>query len=115
MKNNNNYELARILILIPIGVFMVAAICMILASMLEFVTDRGVIYSFFAFVGILSIFLAPLPCLMMSIAGTVFALKAAKEGVMHSRKYVVIGIIEIIVYVAVAILACTIFIAGQSV
>ena len=74
MKNNNNYELARVLIL-----------------------------------------LAPLPCLMMSVAGIMCAVKAAKEGVMHSRKYIVIGIIEIIVYVAVAILACTIFIAGQSV
>ncbi len=34
----------------------------------------------------------------MSVFGTMFALKAKKEGVVQSRKFFVMGMIEIIVY-----------------
>ena len=113
--HNRNHRTARILILIPIAVLIVTAICMGLATILEFPTDRGVVYSFFAGIGILSMFLSPLPCLVISIVGTVFAAKVAKEGALQSRKYVVIGIVEIIAYIVGVILAATMFYYGQSV
>ena len=109
------YRIAKILILIPIVVFVITAICMGLATILEFPTDRGVVYSIFAGIGILSMFLSPLPCLVISIVGTVFAAKATKEGIVQSRKFLVIGIVEIIAYIAGVILAATMFYYGQSV
>lgn len=109
------YRIAKILIFIPIVVFVITAICMGLATILEFPTDRGVVYSFFAGIGILSMFLSPLPCLVISIVGTVFAAKATKEGAIQSHKYIVIGIIEIIAYIVGVILAATMFYYGQSV
>ena len=34
----------------------------------------------------MSMFLSPLPCLVLSVAGTVFAAKAGKEGIAGARK-----------------------------
>ena len=103
--DNNNYKTAKILILIPIIVFVITAICMLLATMLEFSTDRGAIYSFFAMIGILSMFLTPLPCLVVSIMGTVFASRAINEGVESARKLLVIGIIECIAVAVATVIA----------
>lgn len=113
--NNRNHRIAKILVLIPIAVFIITAISMGLATVLEYPTDMGLAYTVFAFIGIMSIFLSPLPCLVISIVGTVFAAKATKEGVVQSRKFLVIGIIEIIAYIAGVILAATLFYYGQSV
>jgi len=109
------YRIAKILILIPIVIFVITALCMGLATILEFPTDRGVVYSIFAGIGILSMFLSPLPCLVISIVGTVFAAKATKEGIIQSRKFFIIGIIEIVAYIVGVILAATMFYYGQSV
>ena len=113
--DNRNHKIAQKLILIPIVVFAITVICMGFAIILEGPTDRGALYSFFALIGILSIFLSPLPCLVISIVGTVFAAKASKEGNIPSHKYLAIGIVEIIVFVAGVFLACIMFINGQSV
>ena len=110
-----NNKIAKILILIPIIVLAVTVICMGTAMMLEGPTGRGAVYSFFALIGILSIFWAPFPCLILSIVGTVFAAKAAKEGDKRSRRFLAIGIVEIAMYVVGAILACIMFIAGLGV
>ena len=44
------------------------------------------LYTIFAFAGLMSMFLSPLPCLVLSVAGTVFAAKAGKEGIAGARK-----------------------------
>ena len=115
MTMGRNHKIAKILTLIPVIVFAVTLICMGLAMILEGPTGRGAIYSIFALIGILCIFLAPLPCLALSVIGTVFAAKAIKEGDSRSRKFLLLGIVEIAVYVIGAILVCIMFIAGQGV
>ena len=112
---NKNHTGARILTLIPVIVFVLTAICLLLANILEVPTGRGVLYSLLALAGVLSMFLSPLPCLVMSIVGTVFAAKAVKEGIVQSRKFLILGIIEILVYVVAVVLAIVMFIAGQGV
>ena len=106
---------AKILTLIPIIVFLITVICMVLAMILETPTDRGTLYSVFAFIGLMSIFISPLPCLVISIIGTFFAAKAIKAGTEGGRIFLVLGIIEILVYILGGILAIVMFIAGQGV
>ena len=111
----SNYSKAKVLTLIPIIVLVFTVICMVLATILEVPTSRGVLYTIFAFAGLLSVFISPLPCLVLSVIGTVFAAKATKEGTTEALKYIVLGIIEILVYIIGAILAIIMFIAGQGV
>ena len=106
---------AKTLIRIPIVVFAVIAVCLCLASALSSPAGKGAAYSLFALIGMLGIFLTPLPCLAVSVGGTVYAAKAAKEGIASSRKYLAAGIAEIPVYVAGAILAVAMFIGGKGV
>ena len=68
---NGNYSKAKVLTLIPVIVFAVTVICMVLATILEGPTGRGAVYTVFAFAGLMSMFLAPLPCLVISVIGTV--------------------------------------------
>ena len=113
--NNTNYSKAKILTLIPVIVFVVTVVCMVIASILEGPTSRGAIYSIFAFIGIMSMFLSPLPCLVMSIIGIVCAARANKEGVVQARKFMVLGIIEILPICLGVVLAIAMFIGGQGV
>ena len=113
--NNRNYIRAKKLVLIPLIVFVVTVICFILATVLEKPTNRGTVYSAVAIVSILSMFLSPLPCLIMSIIGTISAAKATKEGTEQAKKYLVIGVIEIVSCVLGVVLAILMFIGGQSV
>ena len=112
---NSSYSKAKVLTLIPVIVLAFTVICMVLASILEGPTNRGALYSIFGFAGLMSVFLSPLPCLVMSVVGTVFASKAGKEGIAEARKYFILGILEILVYVVGAILAVMMFLVGQGV
>ena len=114
MKNANHSK-AKVLTLIPVIVLALTVICMVLATILEGPTGRGTIYTIFAFAGLMSIFISPLPCLVLSVIGTVFAIKATKEGAAGTLKFLILGIAEILVYVAGAIVAVLMFIAGQGV
>ena len=50
------------------------------------------------FLASLSLIFTALPCMVMSVVGTVFASRAKKEGQTASRKFFALGIIEIIIY-----------------
>ena len=112
---NSNYSKAKVLTLIPVIILAVTVLCMVLAAILEAPTNKGTLYSIFAFAGLMSMFISPLPCLVMSVTGTVFAAKATKEGTVEALKFFILGIIEILVNVMGAILAIIMFIAGQGV
>ena len=112
---NSNYSKAKLLTLIPVIILAVTVLCMVLAAILEAPTNKGALYSIFAFAGLMSMFISPLPCLVMSVTGTVFAAKATKEGTAEALKFFILGIIEILVNVMGAILAIIMFIAGQGV
>ena len=105
----------KVLTLIPVIVLAVTVICMVLAALLEVPTDRGVLYSILAFVGLMSAFISPVPCLVISVIGTVLAAKAAKEGAAEARIFLVLGITEILVYVMGAVMAIMIFTVVQGV
>ena len=115
MMKNSSYLKAKVLTLIPIIVLAVTVICMVLAAVLEGPTNRGTLYSVLAFAGLMCVFLSPLPCMVISVVGTVFAAKASKEGTAGARGFIILGIVEILFYVAGAILAIIMFIAGQGV
>ena len=113
--NNSNYSKAKVLTLIPIIVLVAAGICMALAAVFGASTDRGALYTVFAFVGLVGLLIAPLPCLVMSVIGTVFASKAKKEGVVEARRFFLLGIVEILAYALGVILAAIMFIGSQGV
>ncbi len=112
---NSNYSKAKVLTLIPVIILAATVGCFLLATILEVPTGRGVLYTLFAFAGLMGMFLSPFPCLVMSIIGTIFAAKATKEGAAEARKFFILGILEILVHVVVAVLAVLMFIAGQGV
>ncbi len=111
----SNYSKAKVLILIPVIVLAATVICMVLAAMFEVLSSRGLLYTIFTFAGLMSMFITPLPCLVISIAGTVFAVKAAKEGASGAWLLFILGIMEILVYVVGVILAVILFVTGQGV
>ena len=113
--NNNNYSKARVLTLIPVVVLVATGICMVLATILGEATDRGALYSAFAFGALMSVFLAPMPCLVMSVIGTKLAAKAKKEGTPEAQKYFILGLLEVLVYIVGAVVAVIMFIGGQGV
>ncbi len=96
--DNRNHKKTRILILIPIIVFAVAAICLTPLIISYFTTGSDVAAVAIIFTGSVILILTALPCMVMSIIGTVFAARAIKDGQSASRKFFVMGIIEIAVY-----------------
>ncbi len=112
---NSNYSRAKVLTLIPVIVLAVTVIFLVLASILEVPTGRGVLYTIFGAAGLMSIFFLPLPCLVMSVVGTVFASKAGKEGVAEAKKFFILGIIEILAGVVCSLLAILMFLVGMGV
>ena len=96
--DNKNHKNAKILILIPIIVFAIFALCLLPLTISYFSTGSDVTAVALIFLGSVGLILTTLPCLVLSIVGTVFAKRAEKEGELSSRKFFVIGIIEIVVY-----------------
>ena len=103
------------MVMIPIIILAVTVISFVLAVILEGPTDKGAVYVLFAFISIISIFMAPLPCLIISVIGTVLAVKAIRAGDSKARKYLFIGIIEIAVTAVFTVVAVILFITGQSI
>lgn len=97
------------LLWIPVISVIVIIGSFIIASILEFPTNRGAVYSFLAGIAIFGIFLIPIPCLIISIIGTVNSVKNKND------KYKIIGIVEIIFSVLGVLLDIYIFTIGQSV
>ena len=96
--DNKNHKRAKILILIPIIVFAVNAVCFVPLTISYLSTGSDVTAVAIFFLASLSLIFTALPCMVMSVVGTVFASKAKKEGQTASRKFFVLGIIEIIIY-----------------
>ncbi len=97
------------LLWIPVISIVVIIGSFIIASILEFPTNRGVVYSFFAGIALFGIFLIPILSLIISIIGTVNSVLNQND------KYKIIGIIEIIFSALGVLLEIYIFTIGQSV
>ena len=96
--NNKYHKRAKILILIPIIVFAVNAVCFVPLTISYLSTGSDVTAVAIVFLASLSLIFTALPCMVMSVVGTVFAARAKKEGQTASRKFFVLGIIEIVIY-----------------
>lgn len=96
--DNKYHKRAKILILIPIIVFAVNAVCFVPLTISYLSTGSDVIAVAIVFLASLSLIFTALPCMVMSVVGTVFASRAKKEGQTASRKFFVLGIIEIVIY-----------------
>lgn len=112
---NKNKTYARIFIIIPIVLVAILLISFVIATILEQPTDRGMIYSLFAFISIIGFLLIPVPCGVLAVLGLVNAIKAMREE-SGMVPYIIVAIVEIVL----AILCCliclyVIFVAGPSV
>ena len=113
--NDRKVTTAKVLILIPLVIFVATIVAGVAASLLEFPTDRGGLYSVLALIAILNLFTAPLPCLILSIIGTVKIVKARQQDVTDTAVFLFLGVAEIIASIIFTILAAGLFIVGQSV
>ena len=85
-------------------------ISLIVASILEMPTHRGVVYGFFAMMFLLMFFFSVFPGIIMSIIGTILAAKAKRKG------FTVMGIIEILLGIGgIYLIWYMIFVTGPSV
>ena len=70
---------AKILTLIPIIVFAVSVVCLVPLTISYFSTGSDVTAVALIFIGSLILILTTVPCLVMSVIGTVFAARAKKN------------------------------------
>ena len=96
--NNPNYTKAKILTLIPVGVFVLVSIILGSIAIDYFKTGSDATAIAFIFVSSLCLILTTVPCMIMSVLGTLSASKAKKEGVAEAQKFFSFGMIEIAVY-----------------
>lgn len=110
---NRRYRLCMILVLIPMLIFVFWLICLGLAVILEMPTDRGMIYTIFAFLVVLIPFIAPIPCLVLGIIGIVLSAPLSHTG-RSTTLIKVLGIIDIVAaLLTVAIAIGAVLLAGQ--
>ena len=74
--NNKKHKTAKILILIPVIVFAVTVVCLGSVTISYFSTGSDVTAVALIFISTVFLILTTMPCLTMSIVGTVFAAKA---------------------------------------
>lgn len=106
---------AKALVRIPLVLFAAGIICFILSMVLEKPTNRGTVYTVVSSVWLFGIFLAPLPCLVMSLIGTVMAGKAKKQGESGAAGAQITGFMGLLLDVGLVVLAVLMFIGGQGV
>ena len=112
----NEKKQAYLYVGIPLIIGVAIVISLIFATILEFPTNRGTLYTQFAFSGLIGSILAPIPCCILSILGIKKSIKLKKQGERHIGLLILIGIINIVVSVAVGVAWWyIIFIGGRGV
>ena len=92
VKKKDNYKTAKTLVLIPLVIFAIAIVCFIIAAILEQPTNRGTLYTVISLIGLTGGFLTPLPCLIVSIIGSLYAYRSKEEGARHWLLLFLLGI-----------------------
>ncbi|MBQ9985572.1 MAG: hypothetical protein IJP38_04635 [Oscillospiraceae bacterium] len=101
---------------IPLIVGVATGIAFIICFFLEFPTNQRGIYSLLLFSALISSIFAPIPCCILSILGIKKLVKLKKQGEKHLELPILIGIINIVAWVAVgALWWYVIFIGGRGV
>ena len=80
MQKHRTRTIAKILILIPLIVIIALPICFVFAVLLEGPTNMGLPYLIFAVPFTFTFMFGSIPCLILSVVGTVFATKAKRAG-----------------------------------
>ncbi len=90
-------KVSKVLIIISMFLIVTTPICFGLAALLEEPTNGGPLYLLFAGPFSIMFVFAPLPCLIMSIIGTIFAAKNRSENEGKSATvWLVLGVICIV-------------------
>lgn len=101
---------------IPLVVGISLVVAFAIASVLEFPTNRGIMYLIFASISIFGSLLIPIPGSISSILGIKKAVKLRKSGEKNMGLLILIGTVNIVVsFVVVAFWLYVIFIGGAGV
>ncbi|MCR5269319.1 MAG: hypothetical protein K6E16_12495 [Lachnospiraceae bacterium] len=92
------HKRAKIMTLIPLIVFIVSAAILIPITVSYFSTGSDPTAMLLIFVGSMILIHTAPPCLVLSILGTVAAAKAVRAGFTQTRKFFVLGIVELAIY-----------------
>ena len=112
----NEKNQASLYVGIPLIIGVAIVIYLIIATILEFPTNRGFIYSQLLSSALIGSILAPVPCCVLSILGIKKLVKLKKQGEKRLGPPIIIGIINIVVWAAVgAAWWYIIFIGGRGV
>ncbi len=110
-----NKDNVKILVLVPIVLYVIMFMSFLIASILEFPTDRGAAYLFFCMLSFIIFFLTPVPCLIMSIIGIIFVSKIRNSIDESNSTLFALGIIDIFLSIIIFGLAIFVIISGQSI
>ena len=107
-------------VLLFVGIPLIVGISLVvdfaIASVLEFPTNRGIVYTFFISSSIFGSLLIPIPGSISSILGIKKAVKLRKSGEKNMGILILIGTVNIVVsFVAFAFWVYVIFIGGAGV
>ena len=112
----NEKKQASLYVGIPLIIGVTIVISSIIATILESPTNRGGLYTQFAFSGLMGSILAPIPCCILSILGIKKLIKLKKQGEKRLALLLIIGIINIVVWATVGVAWWyIIFIGGRGV
>lgn len=89
---------AKVMTLIPLVVFVVSAAILIPLTVSYFSTGSDPAAMLLIFVGSMILIFTAMPCFVLAIVGTAAAAKSKQAGYLESRKFYVLGIVEIILY-----------------
>ena len=113
-KPDKQYEKAKTMIKIPFIVFGITVLSFLIAMVsgrpASLANPLPAVSIVICLVGAL---LAPLPCVVITVIGTVISAKAVKAGFIQYRRFFLIGLIEIVLIIVNAIIAVA-FIAYTS-
>lgn len=108
-NQKSGQSVAKTLLMVSLSIGIVIVASFVMAIALEIPTGKGAVYALFGFVSLLGLFLAPLPCLILSLIGTLKAWKASAE------RLIILGIVEAVCWAAVLVFASLVFMRGMSV
>ncbi len=80
--NNNKYNTAKILVAIPLILFALAVLSFIISDRIELATARGPLYTALVTFSFVTTFLAPIPCLIMSIIAMIKLRQCKSEAIL---------------------------------
>ena len=98
MESNKYYKIAKILILITLVIMITIPVCLGLAFLILSLAASGtsnILYQIAASVFYIGFGICGIPCLAMSIIGTICAIKARKDGISKATVFIILGIILI--------------------